>query len=109
MVPVSTRNVTLVAPAGTVTVAGTFATSVLSLASAITMPPVPAGAVRRMIPLGVACPRTLSGLITKLASSAGAGGTGVGAGVGAGAGAGSGAGAGVGVGVGVGVGAAGVL
>jgi hypothetical protein len=48
-----TVNVTVVAPAGTVTLEGTLAAAVLELASDTTTPPVPAAVVRVTVPVPV--------------------------------------------------------
>jgi hypothetical protein len=68
-----TVNVTVVAPAGTVTLEGTVAAVVLELASDTTTPPVPAAVVRVTVPVPV-CPLTIVlGLTEMLLSAAGDG------------------------------------
>src|SRR5262249_5496089 len=59
---VVTVNVVLVAPAGTVTLAGTVATAVLLLERVTTVPPAGAGALRVTVPCEVLLPITLVGL-----------------------------------------------
>ena len=93
-VEVSTVNVTVLAPAATVTLDGTLATSMLPLCSVTTAPPAGAAAVRVTVAVGDDWPSTLAGSTEIESSAAGAAGGGVGVGVGVGAG--------VGVGVGVG-------
>ena len=58
---VATENVALVAPAATVTLAGTVAAALL-LASVTTVPPVGAAAVKVTVPVEEAGPTTLGGL-----------------------------------------------
>src|SRR5436305_11989309 len=59
---VETVKVALVAPAGTVTLAGTVLTAVLLLASVTTIPPLGAGPLRVTVPWDVFPPVTLAGL-----------------------------------------------
>ena len=59
---VVTVKVALVAPAGTVTLAGTVAAAVLLLASVTTIPPLGAGPLRVTVPVEVLPPVTLVGL-----------------------------------------------
>src|SRR3954449_4491118 len=59
---VETVNVALVAPAGTVTLAGTVAAAVLLLASVTTSPPLGAGPLRVTVPWEAFPPVTLAGL-----------------------------------------------
>jgi hypothetical protein len=59
---VATVNVALVAPPGTVTLAGTVATAVLLLASVTTIPPLGAGPLRVTVPWDGFPPVTLVGL-----------------------------------------------
>jgi len=59
---VLTVKVTLVAPAGTVMLAGTVDTAVLLLASETTIPPLGAGPLRVTVPWDVLPPVTLAGL-----------------------------------------------
>jgi len=71
---VDTVKVALVAPAGTVTLAGTAATAVLLLASVTTIPPLGAGALRVTDPWDAFPPTTLAGLrLTLDTVTAGAG------------------------------------
>jgi hypothetical protein len=70
---VVTVKVALVAPAGTVTLAGTVAALVLLLTSETTAPPAGAATFRVAVPVELAPPATLPGL-TVTACSAGAGG-----------------------------------
>lgn len=72
-------KVALVAPAGTVTLAGTLATAVLLLDSVTTAPPVGAAAVKVTLPWEVPPPVTLVGFSVKLLrlNAGGGGGTGV--------------------------------
>ena len=58
---VATVNVALVAPAATVTLAGTVATAVLLLVSVTTVPPAGAAAVKVAVPVEEAGPTTLVG------------------------------------------------
>jgi hypothetical protein len=58
---VATVNVALVAPAATVTLAGTVATAVLLLVSVTTVPPVGAAPVKVTVPVEEAGPTTLVG------------------------------------------------
>jgi hypothetical protein len=67
---VSTEKVACVAPACTVTAAGTFATTVLLLVSEILAPPDGAPAARVTVPTGCACPGTVAGEMESLASVA---------------------------------------
>jgi len=59
---VATANVALVAPAGTVTLAGTVAAAVLSLERETTAPPVRAGPLSVTLPVEGDPPLTLVGL-----------------------------------------------
>ena len=59
---VATVKFALVAPAGTVTLAGTMATAVLLLESATAAPPAGAAALRVTVPVEGAPPVTLVGL-----------------------------------------------
>jgi len=61
---VVTVNVTLVAPAGMVTLAGTVATTVLLLERETTAPPVRAGPLSMMLPVEGDPPLTLLGFNT---------------------------------------------
>ena len=74
---VVTPNVALVAPAGTVTFAGTVAAAVLLLDSVTTAPPAGAALVRVAVPVDAFPPTTLVGL-SVIADSAAAGGGGAG-------------------------------
>src|SRR5215210_2841190 len=69
---VLTANVTLVAPAGTVALAGTAAAPALLLESVTTAPPEGAALVSVAVPCAVLPPTTLVGL-SAIAESAGAG------------------------------------
>jgi hypothetical protein len=62
---VVTVKVAVVAPAGTVTLAGTVATEVRLLESVTTIPPAGAGPVSVTVPIDGLPPRTLSGLRDK--------------------------------------------
>lgn len=73
---VATANVALVAPAATVTLAGTAATAVLLLVSDTTAPPDGAPLDNVTVPCAPAPPVTLVGLTLRLCRLAG-GGTGV--------------------------------
>src|SRR5438309_594148 len=59
---VAAVNVALVAPAGTITVAGTLAMAVLLLVSETTLPPGGAGAFKLAVPVEDDPPTTLAGL-----------------------------------------------
>ena len=72
---VVTANVALLAPADTVTLAGTFAANVLSLLSDTTAPPPGAGPLSVTVPVEGLPPTTLDGFIpSELNDTAGAGG-----------------------------------
>jgi hypothetical protein len=68
---VFTVNVALVAPAATVTLAGTVATAVLLLESVITLPPTGAALLSVTVPVDVAPPITAAGLRLKDKSEGG--------------------------------------
>jgi hypothetical protein len=72
-VPAVTVNVTEVAPAGTVTLAGTLAAVVLELESVTTAPPVPAAAVRLTVPVPDWLLTIVLGLTDKLLNAPGSG------------------------------------
>ena len=71
-VAVATANVAVVAPAATVTLAGTVAADVLLLDSVTTAPPEGAPAVSVTVPVDPVPPTTLAGL-SKTDASAGGG------------------------------------
>ena len=71
--PAVTVNVADVAPAGTVTLAGTLAAVVLELESDTTRPPVPAAEVRLTVPVPVWLLMIVLGLTETLLSAAAGG------------------------------------
>ena len=72
-VPAVTANVAEVAPAATVTLAGTVAAEVLELETATTAPPVPAACVRVTVPVPVLALTMVLGLTERVLKAAGGG------------------------------------